>query len=245
VATRRELERRAAVRKLIEAGDPEPFGDFRDQLVGARGQTGDSGVRGRGGPPGASGAVGATGAAGAAGAAGTAGLDKPLNRYISTLTWPAIGDAIAALDLVAPVSTAWGTADMLLAFPFAVDETWIVSHFWWINGTVLQNNIDCAIYDANGDLAAGKNGTNAVGASTFQRTALAAPVNLAPGKYQCAINHANAAGTFLCHTFGSVATAIAAGVRMQLNANPPPAAAVLVDTTQTFVPVFGVGYFQV
>lgn len=68
----------------------------------------------------------------------------------------------------APASVAWIAANEALYLPIWVTERILVTTLWWQNGATVTGNVDCGIYDDQGNRIVSTGSTAQTGTSTVQ-----------------------------------------------------------------------------
>lgn len=141
----------------------------------------------------------------------------------------------------APVGTssgAWIAADRAIYVPLYVPAPAVVVKLWWLNGTSVSGNIDCALYRAS-DLSrvVTVGGVAQAGVSAVQEADVA-DTSIGSGVYLLALSADNAIGHVIRNT-NELRIHRPAGVLQQASAYPLPATADPATLASAFVPMFG------
>jgi len=124
-------------------------------------------------------------------------------------------------------SIAWGAGmvDNALFIPFLLEKQITVNFLWWFNGAAVAQNVDCGIYDVDGNRLVSTGVTLSTGANDIQSVAVT-PTKLGPGIFYIAITSNNAAQTFFGVAPGNQLTAYL-GMAFMGTADPLPLKATL------------------
>lgn len=158
---------------------------------------------------------------------------------------PGHEDALACETLLigTPASTAMGTTNVALFFPFVVNSLQSNRFFWWLNGGVVSGNVDCGVYDSQGNLLDHCGPTAQAGTTALQSVPGIAPFGLRPAVYFVGLAWTSATATFLAGASPVTGFTQAHGWRTLtgLTAGTLPAsAAAWTPSAVTQLPIFGV-----
>jgi hypothetical protein len=157
--------------------------------------------------------------------------------HITTWGRYASGGGAQAFQSTGAVSTASWTANRAIYVPMAFDVPLLLARFFWVNGSVTTDNIDCGIYDTNMAKII-STGSVARSGSSLTQYANVTDTLLAPGHYFLALA---SDGTGTC---GEVDSASIQGLRtfgltQQETAFPLPSSMTPITVTTTVYPGFG------
>lgn len=145
----------------------------------------------------------------------------------------------------AAASAAWPSAGLALYIPFYVMAPGLARGIFWQNGTAVAGNVECAIYDEDGNKYASSGLIAASGTSAPQYTAFASPVQLSTGRYYIALVASSASQQFLSWGTSAAATNVnrmlgiveQAGLGSGLPASWTP-----VTSARSYLPICGISF---
>lgn len=137
-------------------------------------------------------------------------------------------------------SMTW-VANLALYVPIAIPFQFLLSRFWWVNGSSVAANVDVGVYTPSGARLASTGSTAQSGASVLQYAAPSGgAILLSPGQYYLAWAGSGTTNA----VFGTTAeTAIAlriAGCLQQATALPLPASMTAAAVSNAVLPLCGI-----
>lgn len=170
-------------------------------------------------------------------------IGDPGRILLSPFSEQALGVEYAALAAAAPASTAWGTINLIRAYPFVVPEPILIRKLWIYKGTTVTGNVDVGIYTDEGGV-----GTRLVGSGS---TAVAATGSilqefdvtdtvLGRGRYYLAATMSLTTTTMFANALTAQQAKMLGWVEAG-TALPGGATLTWVAYTSAFQPVFGAG----
>lgn len=151
-------------------------------------------------------------------------------------------NALGASPAYLAASAAWPSGSLAIFVPFYLNSYMSVGGVYWVNGAAVNGQIDCGVYDANGNRVFSIGSVLQSGTSAMQETVISPAVHLAPGLYYMALSAANAAATFRASS-GAMATGTMGkvlGMAQAAASFPLPAAPTLISAGQDYIPLFGI-----
>jgi hypothetical protein len=164
----------------------------------------------------------------------------PNRLMISPFALAACGVDIAAFGSAAPVSTAWGTANLARAFPFGLSEPALAQKVWWMNGATVSGNIDVGVYTLDGARLFSSGATLQATINVLQEVDIT-DFWLGRGTYYCVLSASSATATLFTDGF-NFHFAKAMGWWQAATAHPLPATLTPAAMTSSIEPLFGVAF---
>lgn len=113
-------------------------------------------------------------------------IGDPGRIIIGPHSLQALGVEYAALATAAPASTAWGTINLVRAYPFVLPEPLRVLKLWLYKGATVTGNCDVGVYTEDGTRLVSA-GTTAVAATgSILQEFDVTDTQLGRGRYYCA-----------------------------------------------------------
>ncbi len=175
------------------------------------------------------------------GAGSWAGEALPTQFLITPASQHSIGTNIAAMNMAAPASVGWGTADRAMLVPFVLMEAVTVLKLFVHNGGVLFGNVDVGIYDAAFNRLVSSGSVAQAGVSQLQEFDVA-DTGIGPGQFYLAIAFSEGATETVSWTLNEATiNGEALGLLTQASAFPlpDPFVPVVFDDLLSILPIFG------
>lgn len=144
----------------------------------------------------------------------------------------------SSLMINTPGSAVWPSANVALFWPVRLAVPVTVTVLWWANGATASGNVDCGIYDAEGNRLLSTGSTAQTGTTAIQSVNVTDTV-IPPGLIYLALAMDNVTGTINRVVMGNATACQLAGMHQQATAFALPATATFAAMAQNYVPMAG------
>lgn len=136
-------------------------------------------------------------------------------------------------------SAVWPSANLAIFYPRVLPVPFLLSRFWWVNGSAVAGNIDCGVFTPGGARIASTGSTAQSGTSAIQSVNLGTPILLPPGSYLFGLAASSASAQFIRRA-PVVGLLVTYGFAQQSSALPLPDPATFTSITNSYLPYFGI-----